>query len=85
MLCSEQDDPTAWLAAGEALARVLLRAGAEGVSATFFNAPVQVGALRGRLRELLGGAGFPQIVLGLGYSAHVTPTPRRALGEVLQG
>lgn len=42
VLGTEGDTPADWLAAGQALARVLLRAQAEGVSASFVNQPIEV-------------------------------------------
>jgi nitroreductase len=77
------DTPAAWLAAGQALARVLLRAGAQGVGASFLNGPITIPELRTQLRGLLGGEGFPQLLLRLGYGPEGPPTPRREVGEVL--
>ena len=79
------DAPRDWLAAGQAIDRVLLRAWAEGVGASFFNQPVQVASLRPALRELMHGAGFPQMILRLGYAHETPPTPRRPASEVLAG
>ena len=77
------DTPAAWLAAGQAVARVLLRAGAQGVWASFLNGPITVPELRTQLRARLGSDGFPQLLLRLGYGPEVPPTPRREVGEVL--
>jgi hypothetical protein len=76
---SQQD----WLIAGQALAKVLLRARAEGVWASFLNQPMEVPRLSSRLSELVGRPGFPQIVLRLGFGQEVKPTPRRPVHEVL--
>ncbi len=84
VLGTARNGPQAWLAAGQALARVLLHAAAEGVSASFLNQPCEVPLLRLRLRDLLGTDGWPQLVLRLGYPhAAPRPTPRRAVHEVL--
>jgi hypothetical protein len=85
VLGSEADSPAAWLAAGQALARVLLRARAEGVWASFLNQPVEVAGLRTRLQYLIRRPGFPQLVLRMGYGLDVRPTPRRTLAEVVVG
>jgi nitroreductase len=77
------DDPADWLTAGQALARVLLRATRDGVSASFLHQPIQVAQLRPRLRAVLGTDGFPQIMLRLGYGPPVPPSPRRPLAAVL--
>lgn len=83
VLCTDTDAPPAWLAAGQALDRVLLRARADDVWASFLNQPIEIPELRERLSEVLGGHCFPQLVLRLGYGSDVRPTPRRNVEEVL--
>jgi hypothetical protein len=83
-LVTDGDDVGDWLQGGEALARVLLTAAAEGLAATFWNACVQVSTTRGRVRELLAVKGVPQIVLGIGRpSRPLASTPRRSIEEIL--
>jgi Nitroreductase family len=78
------DTPRDWLAAGQALARVLLRAAADGVEASFLNQPVEVPLLRLRLRSTLAITGWPQLLLRMGYPrGEARPTPRRTIDEVL--
>ena len=76
------DSPRDWLAAGQAVARVLLRAAQEEVSASFLNQPVEVADLRASVAQL-AGVGVPQLVLRLGYGPAVEPTPRRPLIDVV--
>jgi hypothetical protein len=83
VLGSEVDSPADWLAAGQALARVLLRARAEDVWASFLNQPIEVPDLRTKLMDLLGRKGSPQLILRMGHGQDVRPTPRRTPGEVL--
>jgi hypothetical protein len=83
VLGTDDDSPREWLAAGKALAMVLLRARVEDVWASFLNQPVEIPALRQRLGEVVGRGGFPQILLRLGYGPEVKPTPRRSVREVL--
>ena len=83
VLATDYDRPADWLAAGQALGRVLLRGRADGVSASYLNQPIEVAELRPRLRDALGLAGFPQLLLRLGYGRDPKPTPRRPLEEVL--
>ncbi|HLJ67088.1 MAG TPA: nitroreductase [Chloroflexota bacterium] len=83
VLGTDTDTPYDWLAAGQALERVLLRAQASGVSASFLNQPIEVDELRPRLRQLLNRHGYPQLMLRMGYGAEQRPTPRRPLHEVL--
>lgn len=79
------DDGAAWMAAGQALARVLLHAEAEGVAASFLNQPIEVPDLRERLGELIGKGGRPQLLLRMGYGSTSELTPRRSVKEVLAG
>ena len=83
VLSTNEDHPKAWLAAGQALQRVLLRACAEGVRASFLNQPVQVSSLRGELAQAAGSTGVPQLVLRLGYVFHAKATPRRSVEALL--
>jgi nucleotide-binding universal stress UspA family protein len=85
VLQTEDDRSRDWLAAGQALARVLLRAAADGVQASFFNGPVEVAAMWPKLHEILKQASLPQMILRLGYpSQEVGATPRRQVDEVLK-
>jgi hypothetical protein len=83
ILCTETDTTPAWLASGQALARVLLLACAHGVSGSFLNQPLEVHTLRSQFREALGIGGFPQILLRFGYGPPAQPTPRRDVRQVL--
>lgn len=83
VLGTDKDTRAAWLATGQALACVLLRAAADGVSASFLNQAIEVAQLRSQLPSILGRSGFPQIVLRVGYGPQVPATPRRAMADVL--
>jgi hypothetical protein len=82
ILLTEGDEPRDWLAAGQALARVLLRATTDDVVGSFLNQPVEVDELRLEAATLVGG-GQPQLVLRLGYAKEVPTTLRRPVEEVL--
>jgi hypothetical protein len=84
VLCSRQETPADWLVAGQAMQRVLLRAAAQGLSASFFSQAVEVPSVRARLRETLGELGWPQLLFRLGYGRPIRPTPRRPVGLVLR-
>jgi hypothetical protein len=84
VLATELDDTAHWLAAGQALDRVLLRAAADGLSAGFMNQPVQCAALRVRLNAMLDRPGFAQIVMRLGYAQLGKPSWRRPVQDVLE-
>lgn len=71
------------LAAGMALARVLLRAAQDEVAASFLNQPVELGDLRPKVTALGDREGVAQLVLRFGYGPEVDPTPRRPLQDVV--
>ena len=85
VLSSSGDDEHAWLAAGRALSRVLLRARAANVWASFFSQPVQDDNAWRELRHMIGLPHFPQLVFRLGYAAPIAATPRRSVEEVVIG
>lgn len=82
-LGTPRDAAEDWIVAGEALARVLLRACAAGVYASFLNQPIEVAELRPHVRAVLGMRQVPQVLLRMGYAAEDRPTPRRTVEEVL--
>jgi hypothetical protein len=82
VLGTPDDTPRDWLVAGQALARVLLRATQDEVSASFLNQPIEVAELRAAVGRL-AHVGVPQLVLRLGYGPTVKPRPRRPLGDVV--
>jgi hypothetical protein len=84
VLSTPGDTPTDWLAAGQALGRLLLWGALFGVTASFFNGPLQVAALRPHLEAALDAPGRPQALLRLGYGAEVPATPRRPVPDVLR-
>ena len=80
---TENDKPPDWLQAGQALERMVLRARAEGVWASFMNQPIEVPKLRPKLLDVMGRKGFPQLLVRMGYGPDVKGTPRRPVSEVL--
>lgn len=84
VLTTDGDDPRDWLQAGQALQRALLVACQLGLQASYLNQPIQVESLRPELQKLVG-AGYPQILLRLGYpDEEIDPSPRRPLSEVIE-
>jgi hypothetical protein len=77
VLSTSADSPEAWIAAGRALARVLLRACADGVRASFCNYPLRQEDMRAEVAELARTVGTPQVILQLGFGFGGVPTPRR--------
>lgn len=84
-LSTGSDDREAWLAAGQALERVLLVAAQSGLTASYLNQPIEVDGLRERLAALvgLGACANPQLLLRVGRGPRVPHSPRRALSDVV--
>lgn len=90
LICTAEDDPRAWLRAGEALVRVLLRGRVDHLYASFLHHPLARSGERWAVAEeaaVLGdlpqAPGFAQLALRLGYGADQPATPRRPLSELL--
>ncbi len=73
-----------WLAAGQALQKVLLTAQSRGLQASYLNQPIQLEVLRPELQKLVTQEGFAQILLRLGFAdVEIEATPRRPLDDVV--
>jgi hypothetical protein len=83
-LCTREDDAPSWLVAGQAMQRVLLRATAAGLAASYFSQAVEVAPVRARLRTALGERAWPQLLFRLGHGVPVRATPRRPVDLVLR-
>ena len=86
VLGTTDDDPTAWLRAGEALGRLLLTATATGLSASPMTQAMEVEDTRARLVQELGLVGHAQMVLRLGYPSQpeVSTTAPQPTGRSLR-
>ena len=75
-----------WLACGQALQAVLLRATSIGLSASFLNQVLEIPELRGEVAQLLPDVPYPQMVLRIGVPDEPVrhPAPRRDVDEVLE-
>jgi hypothetical protein len=83
LLGTDHDEAADWVAAGEAMQAVLLRAAGLGISASFLNQGLEIPELRGRIGRLAEHDGWPQLLLRMGFGPPVPPTPRRPLDQVL--
>jgi nitroreductase len=83
VLGTADDDVPSWIAAGQALGRLLLTATAHGVTASPLTQALEIPATRARLASELGVIGRPQMLLRLGYGESGAPTPRRPVDDVL--
>ena len=82
VLATRTDNQEAWLAAGQALERLLLVATEAGLSASYLNQPIEVPDLRARLARDLATAPYPQLILRIGRGPAIPPSPRRSLADV---
>jgi hypothetical protein len=82
VLSTRGDSRQEWVAAGQALQRVLLVATRLRLATTPISQPVEVPAIRELLTDTAGGR-WAQMVLRLGHGSPAAATPRRPLSEVL--
>lgn len=87
-ICADDDGPAGWLAAGEVLSELWLRAANDGLSVVPLSQAVEVEETRRLLHhEVLGGLVHPLLLLRLGWQelsrSDLPATPRRPLAEVL--
>jgi hypothetical protein len=84
VLGSHADTPADWLATGQALQRVLLRACASGLQASFLNQPLHLPEFRDKVARLVPGVTMPQQLLRIGRPRDdLAPVLRRPLQQVL--
>jgi hypothetical protein len=83
VLTTDRDDREHWVAAGQALQRVLLVATVEGLVATYANQPLEAPALRWLVRDPDQPIGFPQMLFRIGYAPAAPATPRRPVEDVI--
>ena len=84
VLTTRGDSLVDWLVAGQALQRMLLRAATRWTFAAMFSQPLESPDARVLVRDELGTADFPQMILQLGHSTIVRATARRPVGDVLE-
>ncbi|MFG2006807.1 Acg family FMN-binding oxidoreductase [Spirillospora sp. NPDC048911] len=82
-LVAHGDDPRSWLAAGQALQRVLLTATAHGVATSLFSQPVDVKDMR-RPRPGQRTGSHLQIIIRFGYGPPAPSAPRRPVTAVFE-
>ncbi|MEZ0075251.1 Acg family FMN-binding oxidoreductase [Planotetraspora sp. GP83] len=73
-----------WLAAGQALQRVLLHASAYGLSAAFHTQALEMHDLREFIRRHLCAGAYPQMIMRLGFALDESGSVRRASSDVLE-
>jgi hypothetical protein len=85
LITTAGDSPADWVAAGQALQRLLLTAGLHGFAAALHSQPVEVAWLREQLRADFCDGACPQLVLRLGAVIQTEQSVRRPPGDVLHG
>lgn len=84
VIATDSDNREAWLAAGQALERLLLTATTFGLSTSYLNQPIEIAPLRTRLRQIAGLNAVPQLLLRIGYGPElIERARRRPLNDVL--
>jgi hypothetical protein len=83
VLTTPDDSPAAWLHAGQALHRLLLRAASQWVFATLHTQPLELPPLRAAIRTQLRLPGVPQMLLQLGRAHVAAMTGRRPVSELI--
>ena len=78
-----RNDREAWLAAGQALERMLLVAVGEGLTASYLNQPIEVTTLRVQISGLLHLDATPQLLLRVGRGPRTAHAGRRPLSDVI--
>ena len=86
LLATSANESPDWVAAGQALQRVLLRAAACGVAAALHSQPLELPQLRDFIRVQLAARAHPQLIIRLGVTRQAgagAASIRRPVGEVL--
>jgi len=84
VLTTKGDSREDWIAAGQALQRVLLRACAHGLSAAFHTQALEMFHLREFLRQELCSQEYPQMIMRLGITFDEGKTVRRPVSDMLE-
>ena len=84
VLVTDTDREHDWVAAGQALERVLICAAQHDVYAALHSQIGEVPHLRNELRRELSVPGYPHLLLRFGYAEDDHHTPRRPVDDVLE-
>jgi hypothetical protein len=83
ILGTTSDEPAAWVAAGEALEHVLLRAASQGIFAAYANQPLRIPDTRPWVKAVARHSGEPHVILALGFAPAPDGPPRRPVSDLL--
>ncbi|MFF5213578.1 Acg family FMN-binding oxidoreductase [Streptosporangium sp. NPDC000396] len=84
VLTTPGDSREDWIAAGQALQRLLLHACAHGVRAAFHTQALEASHLREFLRQELLSGEYPQMIMRLGFTLDEGESVRRPVADVLE-
>jgi hypothetical protein len=84
LLTTKTDERAAWLQAGQALQRVLLRAAGHDVSAAFHTQALEIPELRDFVRSRFCDGGYPQMIMRLGVADREGRSVRRPPEEIIR-
>lgn len=82
VLSTPTDTAPAWLATGQAISHILLKAREYGIYASFINQPVVAEGLRSDIVAITGGPSYPQIILRMGYGVEIPASDRSTADRV---
>ncbi len=84
LILQSDENQDGWVETGEMLEHILLTVTRLGLQSSYFNMAIEVPEFRMRIRNTLGIARMPQLLLRLGYAEPVKAvSPRRPLEEFL--
>jgi nitroreductase len=83
ILATAQDRPEDWVAAGQALQRMLLFAASCGISAALHSQPLEIPQLRDFIKGQFCDGAYPQLIVRLGVTNRAAYSVRRPVGDVL--
>jgi hypothetical protein len=83
LLGAHEDNPEAWLRAGEALERIWLEITRHGYAASPFTQVIEVAQTNATLRSELQLAFYPHLLLRVGRAPRTPQTRRRRLVDLL--
>ena len=84
VLATDGDTTLSWLAAGQALERVLITAAERSAYASLHSQAVEVPHIRAEIQRELCTSAVPQLLMRLGHADDTVATPRRAVDDVLE-
>ena len=84
VLATDGDNAGSWLAAGQALERVLVTAAERSAYAALHSQAVEVPHIRSEIQRELCTSAVPQLLMRIGYAGDGTVTPRRPVEDVLE-